>query len=111
VVLLALVARLLSEAAGFAPGSVGSALTKSVVGGSIQDIFAPSRSAQTVGGGGYTPTSVTTTGAGQAPGSEALSQALRIGDPGAPIFGGDKDEKTKASGWNVESLRYMGQES
>jgi hypothetical protein len=39
-----------------------------------------------------------------------LSQALRIGDPGAPIFGGDKEEGKK-SGWNVESLRYMGQES
>ena len=100
-----------SEAAGFEPGSVGSTLTKSVVGGSIQDIFAPSRSSQTVGGGGYVPTSVTTTGAGQAPGTEALSQALRIGDPGAPIFGGDKDDKGKQSGWNVESLRYMGQES
>ena len=71
-----------SEAAGFEPGSVGSTLTKSVVGGSIQVIFAPTRSSQTVGGGGYVPTSVTTTGAGQAPGTEALSQALRIGDPG-----------------------------
>lgn len=41
------------------------------------------------------------------PGSQALAQALRIGDAGAPIFGGDK-EKSKRSGWNVESLRYMG---
>lgn len=102
-----------SEEAGFAPKSVGETLTKAVVGQSISDIFAPTRSAQTVGGGGYTPqTSVTTTGAGQAPGSEALAQALRIGDAGAPIFGGDKDkEGAKQSGWNVESLRYMGQES
>ena len=98
-----------SEAAGFEPGSVGSTLTKSVVGGSISDIFSPQTSAQTVGGG-YAPTSVTTTGAGQAPGSQALSQALRIGDPGAPIFGGDKEDKGKQSGWNVSSLRYMGQE-
>lgn len=99
-----------SQEAGFEPGSVGSTLTKNIVGSSISDIFTPTRSAQTVGGSGYTPTSVTTTGAGQAPGSEALSQALRIGDPGAPIFGGDKEEGKK-SGWNVESLRYMGQES
>lgn len=42
-----------------------------------------------------------------APGSQALAQALRIGDVGAPIFGTDKDEGKKA-GWNVESLRYMG---
>ena len=64
------------------------------------------------GGGGAAPepTSVATTGAGQAPGSQALSQALRIGDAGEPIFGGDKEEGKK-SGWNVESLRYMGQEN
>ena len=101
-----------SEAAGFQPGSVGSTLTKTVVGQSIGDIFSPTRSSSTQGGG-YTPqTSVTTTGAGQAPGSQALAQALRIGDPGAPIFGGEKDkEAAKKSGWNVESLRYMGQES
>ena len=41
------------------------------------------------------------------PGTQALAQALRIGDVGAPIFGGDKEEGKKA-GWNVESLRYMG---
>jgi hypothetical protein len=102
-----------SESLGFEPGSVGSTLTKSVVGGTISDIFSPQRSAQTVGGGGgYTPTSVATTGAGQAPGSQALSQALRIGDPGAPILGSsDKEAGDKQSGWNVSSLRYMGQES
>ena len=42
-----------------------------------------------------------------APGTQALAQALRVGDAGAPIFGGDK-EGGKKSGWNVESLRYMG---
>jgi hypothetical protein len=42
-----------------------------------------------------------------APGTQALAQALRVGDAGAPIFGGDKEEGKKA-GWNVESLRYMG---
>ena len=41
------------------------------------------------------------------PGTQALAQALRIGDAGAPVFGGDK-EGGKKSGWNVESLRYMG---
>lgn len=40
-------------------------------------------------------------------GSSALGQALRIGDAGSPVFGGDK-EGGKKSGWNVESLRYMG---
>lgn len=43
------------------------------------------------------------------PGSAALAQALRVGDAGAPIFGGASDEKgKKPTGWNVESLRYMG---
>jgi hypothetical protein len=97
------------------PSDFQTSAEKAVIGKGLTDIFAPStqyRTAQTVGGDGTTPTSVTTTGAGQAPGSQALAQALRIGDPGAPIFGGDKDkEGAKQSGWNVESLRYMGQES
>lgn len=41
------------------------------------------------------------------PGSQALAQALRIGDAGAPVFGGEREEGRR-SGWNVESLRYMG---
>jgi hypothetical protein len=40
-------------------------------------------------------------------GSQALGQALRVGDAGSPVFGGDKEEGKK-SGWNTESLRYMG---
>ena len=101
-----------SEAAGFEPGSVGAGLTQTIVGQSIGNYLKPTRSAQTMGGGAApepSPTSVATTGTGQAPGSQALSQALRIGDAGEPIFGGDKEEGKK-SGWNVESLRYMGQE-
>ena len=82
----------------------------------VSQLFAPTqttRSAQTVGGGGFAPTDtgVTTTGAGQAPGSQALAQALRVGDAGAPIFGGGGEDTQKKSGWNVESLRYMGQEA
>jgi len=41
------------------------------------------------------------------PGSQALAQALRIGDVGVPVFGGEREEGRR-SGWNVESLRYMG---
>ena len=74
-------------------------------------LFQPSpvRSAQTVGSGTTLDTSATTTGAGQSPGSQALGQALRIGDAGGAIFGSsDKEGGGKKSGWNVESLRYMG---
>ena len=107
-----------SEELGLKPGSIESGLTQTIVGQSIGNYLSPTRSAQTMGGGrgggggggaAPEPTSVATTGAGQAPGSQALSQALRIGDAGEPIFGGDKEEGKK-SGWNVESLRYMGQE-
>jgi len=106
----------LDYAYGDTKGDPLAAAEKSVIGRTLTDYFAPSptRSAQTLGGGGATPesTSVTTTGAGQAPGSQALSQALRIGDPGAPILGSsDKEGGGKESGWNVSSLRYMGQES
>lgn len=50
-------------------------------------------------------------GAGSDVGSAALGQALRLGDAGGPIFGGGDKEGEKQSGWNVGSLRYMGQES
>ena len=80
-----------------------------LIGSSIANYLSPTRSAQTEGGGATpSPTSVTTTGAGQSPGSQALSQALRIGDP---VLGSGDKEEGKKSGWNVESLRYMGQES
>jgi len=107
----------LDVAYGDTKGDILAGAEKAIIGKTLTDYFAPSptRSAQTVGGGGTAapePTSVTTTGAGQAPGSQALSQALRIGDPGAPILGSsDKETGDKQSGWNVSSLRYMGQES
>ena len=106
----------LDVAYGDTKGDPLAGAEKAVIGRTLTDYFAPSptRSAQTVGGGTAAPepTSVTTTGAGQAPGSQALSQALRIGDPGAPILGSsDKEGGDKQSGWNVSSLRYMGQES
>jgi hypothetical protein len=40
------------------------------------------------------------------PGTAALAQALRVGDVGAPIFG--RDEEGRRAGWNLQSLRYMG---
>lgn len=61
-----------------------------------------------VGATSFTPQSAQTSATlgGSSPSSEALAQALRL-DPGSPVFGGEK-EKGKKSGWNVESLRYMG---
>lgn len=81
-----------------------------VIGGTYASLFDRDIS----GGGPRTtymaaaPTKQTPLPVGQfAPGSQALAQALRIGDVGAPIFGADEDKGRKA-GWNVESLRYMG---
>ena len=75
----------------------------------------PTQSAQQVGSGmQYQPiqqTNVTTTGQGSTPGSSALAQVLRT-DAGAPIFGSsDKEGQPNKSGWNIESLRYMGSEA
>ena len=83
-----------------------SSALRTALGLGIGGAFAPSQSTTTPSSGG-----ATLTGAGQSPGSQALGQALRVGDAGAPVFGGDKDKEGKKSGWNLESLRYMGQES
>lgn len=73
---------------------------------SDQTIFLSLLSPQTIFG---MPTpdrtrAATQTAAG--PGSQALAQALRIGDVGAPIFG--REEEGRRAGWNLRSLRYMG---
>jgi hypothetical protein len=53
----------------------------------------------------YTPSSVTTTGeSGTAPGSSALAQALRIGDPGSSIESPASDAPQQ-NVWNLASLR------
>lgn len=86
--------QLLGEALGI---GFGSLFEKDYGGGGTQTTYSAADTQQ------QTPLPV-----GQfAPGSQALAQALRIGDVGAPIFGTDK-EKGKKAGWNVESLRYMG---
>jgi hypothetical protein len=75
---------LYGEPAAGASGADKTALAveKGLTSMAVNQLFAPtqtSQSSQTVGGG-FTPsdTSVTTTGAGQSPGSQALAQALRV---------------------------------
>ena len=99
----------ISESAGMQPGSTGEFLTKTLAGSTLSNIVGgTTQPTSYIPTGGAAPsTSVTTTGAGASPGSSALAQALRT-DLGAPIFGGDKDKESPKSGWNVESLRYMG---
>ena len=97
-------------------GSAGSQALSSIIGPTIySSLFGkstPSFGGQATSGAQpttaqATPATSTPTQTTISPGSQALAQALRIGDVGAPIFGGDK-EGGKKSGWNVESLRYMG---
>ena len=81
-----------------------SGIEKGFASTALQDLFKPSavRTASTVGAG------TTPTATGVTPGSQALAQALNLGDVGAPIFGGDKEKGKAKPTWNVESLRYMG---
>ena len=61
------------------------------------------------GGVGQTPSASTTPGMGQAtPGSAALAQVLNQGGAGGTIFGTSSDQGKKKPGWNIASLRYMG---
>jgi hypothetical protein len=87
-----------------------SSIEKGFASTALQDLFKPSavRTSSTVGAG-TTPTPGTSpTATGVTPGSQALAQALNLGDVGAPIFGGDKEKGKAKPTWNVESLRYMG---
>jgi hypothetical protein len=101
------------EPAAEASDRAAQAITKGFTATALQDIFTPKsvRSSQTAGGG-TTPQSATSTTVtpGSTPGSSALGQALRTGDSGEPIFGGDKEKGGAKPTWNVESLRYMGGE-
>lgn len=103
-------------ATGFFP-SEGQGFERALTGTALSQLLSPSPKgggvspSATVGGatvGGATPSATQT---GVTPGTQALGQALRT-DMGAPIFGSsDKEGDKKRSGWNLESLRYMGGEA
>jgi hypothetical protein len=87
-------------------GQVATAMERQFAGNVINQLLSPSNQPT------YQPTYTQQTYApSPGPGSQALAQALRIGDAGSPVFGGGKEDTRKRSGWNVESLRYMGQEA
>ena len=89
---------------------LASALSGPFVAQNVSNLFSPQTSAGTSGGGGgggFTSQLVgtsPTTGQG-APGSAALGQALRIGDPGAPIESPGGGESSRQPVWNLASLR------
>jgi len=95
------------QAGGGSPEDIrlASALSRPFVSQNVAEYFAPQRSAGTTGG----PTTelvgaAPTTGQG-APGSAALGQALRIGDPGAPVESPGGGESSRQPVWNIASLR------
>ena len=87
--------------------SVGGAF----IGQNVSNLFSPQSTSSQIGSAGVSGSNpqsgtVTTTGQpGATPGSTALGQALRVGDPGAPIESPGGGEKTTAPVWNLASLR------
>ena len=90
-----------------ADAKLASAISGPFVSQNVSNLFAPQRSSGTTGRGGQTTQEVGTapTTGQAAPGSAALGQALRIGDPGAPIESPGGGEASKQPVWNLSSLR------
>jgi hypothetical protein len=90
-----------------ADARLASAISGPFVAQNVSNLFAPQRSSGTTGRGGQTTQEVGTapTTGQAAPGSAALGQALRIGDPGAPIESPGGGEASKQPVWNLSSLR------
>jgi len=98
------------QAGGGSPEDIrlASALSRPFVSQNVAEYFAPQRSAGTTGQTGEFTSQLVgtspTTGQG-APGSAALGQALRIGDPGAPVESPGGGESSRQPVWNLASLR------
>jgi hypothetical protein len=90
-----------------ADARLASAISGPFVSQNISSLFSPQQSSGTTGRGGATTQEIGTapTTGQPAPGSAALGQALRIGDPGAPIESPGGGESSKQPVWNLSSLR------
>lgn len=76
------------------------------IGQDVSNLFSPQRSAGLTGTGDLPAYQGSTTTTGQSgPGSQALGQALRVGDPGAPIQSPGGGESSRQPVWNLASLR------
>ena len=98
------------QAGGGSPEDIrlASSLSGPFVAQNVSNLFSPQTSSETSGSSSSQPptSTVATTGQpGTTPGSAALGQALRIGDPGSPIESPGGGEKTTAPVWNLASLR------
>jgi len=86
---------------------LATALAGPYISQDYSNLFSPQKSSGTTGSGSQSTQLVgtsPTTGQG-APGSAALGQALRIGDPGSPIESPGGGETASKPVWNLASLR------
>jgi hypothetical protein len=92
-------------------GSTGDKITSGIEKGfastALSQLLAPSSSARGLPSTGGVAVTGQPGQTGTAPGSQALAQALNVGDAGLPVLGGG-DSTGRKNVWNVESLRYMG---
>jgi hypothetical protein len=90
-----------------ADARLASVLSGPFVAQNVSNLFAPQKSSGTTGRGGATTQELGTapTTGQPAPGSAALGQALRIGDPGSPIESPGGGEAASKPVWNLASLR------
>jgi hypothetical protein len=97
------------QAGGGSPEDIrlASALSGPFVAQNVSNLFAPQKSFETTGRGGATTQELGTapTTGQPAPGSAALGQALRIGDPGSPVESPGGGEAASKPVWNLASLR------
>lgn len=84
----------------------GSQLERGLVTAGLDKLVAPKQAG--IGQLGAAPITGQYAKTQTTPGTGALSQALGVGDVGAPVLGGGTDNTSKKNVWNVESLRYMG---
>ena len=83
-----------------------AALERTGLNMAVNKLFEPTSSG--VGATSFSPTlksPVTTQTAGGTPSGQALSQALRTGDPGSPLFGSEGKGGQRQNVWNVASLK------
>ena len=100
---------MVSEPAGKAAKTALSELGESQLRGGVESLLfdQPGISTQSTG---PSPTAIGTPVTGEATGIDnaaatALAQALRVGDPGAPLFGTEESGQQKPV-WNVASLKF-----
>lgn len=86
----------------------GKQVAEQTISGQLAEVLGLIPSGAAAGGGGLPASTATYTGQGNVgAGTAALAQALRVADPGTPLFGAAGGQQKNV--WNTESLRYKDQ--